>query len=68
MLEQKQRVRLLARQNRALSSLLDLKRRLIIDAAETFDVKSSWQHRVRTACSSGRAKNVKIVAVTTGPP
>jgi hypothetical protein len=44
MLEQKQRVRLLTRQNGALSSFLDLKCRRIIDAAETFDVKSCFRH------------------------
>jgi hypothetical protein len=44
MLEQKQRVRLRARQNRALSLFLDLKRRRVIDAAETFDLQSSLSH------------------------
>ena len=44
MLEQKQRVRLFARQNRALGSLLNVEPGAVFDAAESFDFQSSLSH------------------------
>ena len=65
MLEQKQRVRLLARQNRAFSSFLDFERRCVIDAAETFYLEVSWLHqtfRVLTlvGLSRGRKHSTEV--------
>ena len=46
MLEQKQRVRLRARQNRALGLLLDCQRSRIIDESQTVNLECSLAHQV----------------------
>jgi hypothetical protein len=44
MFEQKQRVRLLARQNRAFDSFLNFKCRRVINTAQTFNLQASPSH------------------------